>query len=58
MYTPPPHVEHMPIETRESAKPQMAFVNGSFRASEFEDKVLEDELTRNGFASEDKKTEL
>ena len=58
MYTPPPHADHQPIETRESSKRQMAFVNGSFRASEFEDKVLENETSSNGLKSSDKKTEL
>lgn len=35
----PPEDDKVEIHTRESVKRQMAFVNGSFRESEFENKV-------------------
>lgn len=59
LYKPPPPTD-LELEKRDSAKRQMSFVNGSFRASEFEGNVLEQpEMTADiKSADDDKKTEL
>lgn len=40
LYKPPDETEHKQFDKRESFKRQMSFVNGSFRASEYEDGVV------------------
>lgn len=46
LYKPPEEAEKVQFEKRDSQKRQMGFVNGSFRDSEFEANVLENDSTQ------------